>query len=118
MGNDLTKFSTESEDPGGQDPGFGAKTLIRPDQKTKVPSLYKVVILNDDFTPQDYVIHILQKFFRKNLEEATQLMLQVHKKGQGIAGVFTFEIAETKSVQVNEYSKQHQYPLRCVVEKA
>lgn len=94
------------------------KTLLRPEEKTKTPSLYKVVILNDDFTPQDYVIHILQMFFRKNLEQATELMLQVHRKGSGIAGVFTLEVAETKTAQVNEYSKTHKYPLKCIVEKA
>jgi len=97
----------------------GTKTLVRPEERvqTKVPSLYKVVILNDDFTPQDYVVHILEKFFRKTREQATDLMLQVHLKGIGIAGVYTKEIAETKTAQVNEYSKTHEYPLKCVVEK-
>ncbi|NBT57833.1 ATP-dependent Clp protease adapter ClpS [bacterium] len=94
------------------------KTLVRPQEKTKTPSFYKVVILNDDFTPQDYVVHILQKFFKKNLEQATELMLQVHKKGSGVAGVFTLEVAETKTAQVNEYSKGHKYPLKCIVERA
>jgi ATP-dependent Clp protease adaptor protein ClpS len=94
------------------------KTLVRPEERTKTPSLYKVVILNDDFTPQDYVVHILQKFFRKTLEQATELMLQVHRKGLGVAGVFSLEIAETKSAQVNEYSKSNKYPLKCIVEKA
>lgn len=94
------------------------KTLVRPKERTKTPSLYKVVILNDDFTPQDYVVHVLQKFFRKNVEEATELMLQVHRKGMGVAGIFTLEVAETKSAQVNDYSKNHNYPLKCVVEKA
>jgi ATP-dependent Clp protease adaptor protein ClpS len=98
---------------------FGStKTLVRPEERTKTPSLYKVVILNDDFTPQDYVVHILQKFFRKTLEQATELMLQVHRKGLGVAGVFSLEIAETKSAQVNEYSKSNKYPLKCIVEKA
>jgi ATP-dependent Clp protease adaptor protein ClpS len=107
-------------DDGLHDPdeGSGTRTLVRPQSQTKTPSFYKVVILNDDFTPRDYVIHVLQKFFRKNEQEATQLMLQVHHKGSGVAGVFTFEIAETKAFQVNEYSKQHKYPLKCTVEKA
>lgn len=96
----------------------GTKTLVKPEDKTELPSLYKVVILNDDFTPQDYVIHILERFFRKNKQEATQLMLEVHKKGMGVAGVYTLEIAETKVVQVNDYSKNHQYPLKCIVERA
>lgn len=96
----------------------GVKTLVKPSEKTKTPSLFKVIILNDDFTPQDYVVHILEKFFKKTREQATELMLQVHKKGMGIAGVYPLEIAETKTFQVNEYSKSHQYPLKCVVEKA
>lgn len=95
----------------------GTDVLSRPTTKTKPPAFYKVVILNDDFTPRDFVVHILQKFFRKNETDATQLMLEVHNKGAGIAGVFTFEIAETKAVQVNEYSRQNQYPLKCIVEK-
>lgn len=96
----------------------GVKTLVKPSEKTKTPSLFKVIILNDDFTPQDYVVHILERFFKKTKEQATELMLQVHKKGMGIAGVYPLEIAETKTFQVNEYSKSHQYPLKCVVEKA
>ncbi len=99
--------------------GMGsAKTLTRPDEATKTPSFYKVVILNDDFTPQDYVIYVLQKFFKKSEQEATQLMLQVHLKGMGVAGVYTYEIAETKSFQVNDHSRQQKYPLKCIVEKA
>lgn len=97
---------------------FGTKALVRPDEKTKIPSFYKVLILNDDFTPREYVVHVLQKFFKKSEQEATHLMLQVHHKGMGVAGVYTFEIAETKAYQVNEYSKKHKYPLKCVVEAA
>ena len=96
----------------------GTEVLSRPSSKTKPPSFYKVIILNDDFTPRDFVVHILQKFFRKNETDATHLMLEVHNKGLGVAGVFTFEIAETKAYQVNDYSRQHQHPLKCVVEKA
>ncbi|NBX92024.1 MAG: ATP-dependent Clp protease adapter ClpS [Proteobacteria bacterium] len=94
------------------------QTLLRPENQTKTPSLYKVVILNDDFTPQDYVVHILEKFFHKTSQEAQDLMLQVHRKGMGIAGIYTLELAETKTAQVNDYSKSHQYPLKCVIEKA
>lgn len=97
---------------------FGTRALVRPEDKTKTPSFYKVVILNDDFTPREYVVHVLQKFFKKSEQEATHLMLQVHHKGMGVAGVFTCEIAETKAYQVNEYSKKHKYPLKCVVEAA
>lgn len=96
----------------------GAKTLVRPEEQTKTPSFFKVLILNDDFTPREYVVHVLQKFFKKTESEATHLMLQVHHKGMGVAGIYTFEIAETKAYQVNEYSKNHKYPLKCTVEAA
>jgi ATP-dependent Clp protease adaptor protein ClpS len=96
----------------------GTQTLVRPLPKTKAPSFYKVLILNDDFTPRDFVVHVLQKFFRKNETEAVQLMLQVHHQGMGIAGVYTFEVAETKAYQVNLYSKQNNFPLKCTVEQA
>ena len=76
------------------------------------------VVLGLFRTPRDFVVHVLQKFFRKNEAEATQLMLQVHYKGMGIAGVFTHEVAETKAYQVHEYAKENKYPLRCSVEKA
>ena len=99
-------------------PGGSLETIERPQEATKTPSFYKVLILNDDFTPRDFVVHILQKFFRKSENDATRLMLDVHQRGVGIAGVFTHEIAETKAYQVNEYSKQSQHPLKCVVEKA
>lgn len=94
----------------------GTRALVRPEDKTQTPLFYRVIILNDDFTPREYVVHVLQKFFKKSEQEATHLMLQVHHKGQGVAGVFTCEIAETKAYQVNEYSKKHKYPLKCVVE--
>ncbi|MBY0371407.1 ATP-dependent Clp protease adapter ClpS [bacterium] len=97
---------------------FGTQTLVKPKQKTKRPSLYKVVILNDDFTPREFVVHILIRFFAKAEAEATHLMLQVHHKGAGVAGVYPFSIAETKAYQVNAYAKQNQFPLKCVVEEA
>lgn len=85
--------------------------------KTARPSFYKVILLNDDFTPMDFVVLILRKFFGKNDGDAQQVMLQVHQEGAGIAGVYTFELAETKTYLVNEYSRQHKYPLKCVMEK-
>jgi len=93
------------------------QTLVQPDTKTKKPSMYKVLLLNDDFTPREFVVHILIRFFGKSEPEATQLMLQVHHKGSGIAGVFSYEIAETKTYQVNAYARQSQYPLKCVMEE-
>lgn len=83
----------------------------------KEPSFYKVILLNDDFTPMDFVTHVLQKFYNKSPEEAQKVMLDVHKKGQGIAGIFSFEVAETKVFLTNNLSKQNKYPLKCTMEK-
>lgn len=81
------------------------------------PSFYKVLILNDDFTPMDFVTHVLQKFFNKSPEEAQKIMLDVHKSGQGVAGIYSFEVAETKVFLTNNLSKQNKYPLKCTMEK-
>ncbi|MCK5720408.1 MAG: ATP-dependent Clp protease adapter ClpS [Thiomargarita sp.] len=86
--------------------------------KLKRPPLYKVILLNDDYTPMDFVVHILKIFFRMNEEMATQVMLQVHFQGKGICGTFTREIAETKVAQVNNYSREKQHPLLCKMEKS
>ena len=85
--------------------------------KTQEPSLYKVLLLNDDYTPMDFVTHILQKFFQKTKEEAENIMLQVHKEGRGLAGVFNFETAETKMHIVNTYAQQNKHPLQSIIEK-
>ncbi len=94
----------------------GTKVLER--VKTQEPSSYKVILLNDDYTPMDFVTHILQKFFNKTREEAENIMLQVHKEGRGLAGLFSFETAETKMHMVNTYSTQQKHPLQCIIEKA
>ena len=86
--------------------------------KLKRPPLYKVVLINDDYTPMDFVVHILEIFFSMDRETATRIMLEVHTKGKGICGIFTFEIAETKVSQVNSYSQENQHPLLCSMEKA
>ncbi|MEM7443625.1 MAG: ATP-dependent Clp protease adapter ClpS [Pseudomonadota bacterium] len=86
--------------------------------KTQKPAMYKVLMLNDDYTPMEFVVHVLERFFAKSREEATQIMLHVHRKGVGICGVFTFEVAETKVTQVMDLAKRHQHPLQCVLEKA
>ncbi len=93
----------------------GIVTKTRP--KTKRPSLYKVLILNDDYTPMEFVVHVLERFFNKGREEATSIMLHVHHKGVGICGVFTYEVAETKVTQVMDFARQHQHPLQCTMEK-
>ncbi|KAA2286029.1 ATP-dependent Clp protease adapter ClpS [Arenimonas fontis] len=82
------------------------------------PPLYQVVLLNDDFTPMDFVVEVLQLFFAMNREKATQVMLHVHTRGKGVCGVYTREVAESKVSQVNDFSRQHQHPLLCTMEKA
>lgn len=86
--------------------------------KLKPPPLYKVVLLNDDYTPMEFVVQILEIFFAMNREKATQVMLHVHTRGKGVCGVYTREIAETKVVQVNEFSRRNQHPLLCTLEEA
>ena len=83
----------------------------------KRPPLFKVVIVNDDYTPMEFVVEVLQTFFRLDRNKAVQIMLYVHTRGKGVAGVFTYEIAETKVAQVNEYARQHQHPLLCTLEE-
>ena len=82
------------------------------------PPLYQVVLLKDDFTPMDFVVEVLQSFFAMNREKATQVMLQVHTRGKGVCGVYTREVAESKVTQVNDFSREHQHPLLCTMEKA
>jgi ATP-dependent Clp protease adaptor protein ClpS len=86
--------------------------------EVKPPPMYKVVLLNDDFTPMDFVVDVLQTFFAFDLDRATQIMLHVHTRGKGVCGIFTFEIAETKVVQVNEYARRNEHPLKCALERA
>jgi len=93
----------------------GIVTKTRPE--TKKPSLYKVLLLNDDYTPMEFVVHVLERFFNKGREEATRIMLHVHQKGVGICGVYTYEVAETKVTQVMDFSRQNQHPLQCTMEK-
>ena len=97
----------------------GGKTdlLTRPVPKTKKPSLYRVVLLNDDYTPMEFVILVLESFFKKGREEATRLMLQVHQKGSGVCGIYSYEIAETKVLQVMACAKDNGHPLQCRMEK-
>jgi ATP-dependent Clp protease adaptor protein ClpS len=91
--------------------------VVKTKPKTKKPSLYKVLMLNDDYTPMDFVVHVLEQFFGKSREDATQIMLHVHRRGVGICGVFTYEVAETKVAQVVDYARQHQHPLQCTLER-
>jgi len=96
-------------------PSTGVVTKTR--SRTKKPSMYKVLMLNDDYTPMEFVVHVLEQFFAKNHEEAVRIMLHVHHRGVGVCGVFTYEIAETKVSQVMDLARQHQHPLQCTIEK-
>ena len=97
----------------GLENGIAVKTRVN----TKKPSMYKVLMLNDDYTPMEFVIHVLESFYNKAHEEATQIMLHVHQKGVGTCGVYTYEIAETKVNQTMDLAQQHQHPLQCTIEK-
>ena len=91
--------------------------VIKTRPKVKKPSMYKVLMLNDDYTPMEFVVHVLEKFFSKTTEEATRIMLHVHQRGVGVCGVFTFEVAETKVNQVMDLARKNQHPLQCTLEK-
>ena len=108
------RMAGPSDEDGG-DTGTG--TITRTRTKTKKPSMYKVLLLNDDYTPMEFVVHVLQRFFSKNAEDATKIMLHVHQNGVGICGVFTYEVAETKVSQVMDLARQHDHPLQCTMEK-
>ena len=98
-----------------ESPGGLALEEARP--KLRKPPLYKVIILNDDYTPMEFVVEVLQRFFSLSRDKATSVMLHVHTRGRGVAGVFTYEIAETKVVMVNDYAREHQHPLQCTLEE-
>jgi ATP-dependent Clp protease adaptor protein ClpS len=93
--------------------GVRSKTLTR----TKKPSLYRVLILNDDYTPMEFVVYVLERFFNKSRDEATQIMLHVHQNGVGVCGIFTYEVAETKVAQVLDLARRNEHPLQCTMEK-
>jgi ATP-dependent Clp protease adaptor protein ClpS len=103
--------------PARRNGGSGTGVATRTRAKTKKPDLYRVLLLNDDFTPMEFVIHVLERFFNKNREAATMIMLHVHNHGVGECGVYTYEIAETKVTQVMDFARKHQHPLQCVMEK-
>ncbi len=102
---------------GGDDERFNTGVVVKPRPKVKKPSMYKVLMLNDDYTPMEFVVLVLERHFGKSAEDATQIMLHVHQKGVGICGVFTFEIAETKVNQTMELARKNQHPLQCTLEK-
>ena len=103
---------------GGGDDGDGQTGLItRTRTKTKKPAMYKVLMLNDDYTPMEFVVQVLEQFFAMASEQAVRVMLHVHQRGVGVCGVFTYEVAETKVTQVMDYARKNQHPLQCTLEK-
>jgi ATP-dependent Clp protease adaptor protein ClpS len=105
-----------NDDDRGNGPSIGLATRTR--TRTKKPTPYRVLMLNDDYTPMEFVVLCLQRFFRMNMEEATRVMLHVHQRGVGVCGVFSYEVAETKVSQVIDFARQNQHPLQCTLEKA
>ncbi|MDF7673650.1 ATP-dependent Clp protease adapter ClpS [Acetobacteraceae bacterium ESL0709] len=103
--------------------GFGnhnapqGETLLQLKTRLAYPSMFKVIMLNDDFTPMDFVMHVLQRFFSKSPDEAQRITWDIHNNGSGLCGIYTHEVAETKVTQVNNYSTDNQHPLLCVLEK-
>jgi ATP-dependent Clp protease adaptor protein ClpS len=102
---------------GDQNNGVGSAVVTQVKPKTQKPSLYRVLILNDDYTPMEFVVYVLERFFNKSREDATRIMLHVHQHGVGVCGVYTYEVAETKVAQVVDTARRHQHPLQCTMEK-
>ena len=97
--------------------GNGTAVITRTRTQTRRPGMYRVLLLNDDYTPMEFVVAVLRKYFSKGAEEATRIMLHVHQHGVGECGIFTYEVAETKVTQVMDYARKHQHPLQCIMEK-
>jgi ATP-dependent Clp protease adaptor protein ClpS len=115
---DMVPVRAASKPPadGDDDAQVGVATKTR--AKPKKPSQYKVLLLNDDYTPMEFVVIVLKRFFRMDMEEATRVMLHVHQRGVGVCGIFPYEVAETKVNQVMDFARQNQHPLQCTLEKA
>ncbi len=113
----MARFDTMMADdtPGGPENDAGVITKTRP--KTQRPPMYKVMLLNDDYTPMEFVVHVLERFFGMTHAQSFEIMLTVHKKGLAVVGVFSFEIAETRVAQVMDFARRHQHPLQCTMEK-
>jgi ATP-dependent Clp protease adaptor protein ClpS len=111
--DDDRKRNNNSKEPGGP----GTAVITKTKTQTKKPNLYRVLLLNDDYTPMEFVVHVLERFFNKDREAATRIMLHVHHHGIGECGIYTYEVAETKVTQVMDFARKHQHPLQCVMEK-
>jgi ATP-dependent Clp protease adaptor protein ClpS len=112
----MVETIAQDSDRNGGDDGIGVATKTR--TRTKKPTPYKVLMLNDDYTPMEFVVLCLQRFFKMSMEDATRVMLHVHQRGVGVCGIFTYEVAETKVTQVIDFARDHQHPLQCTLEKA
>jgi ATP-dependent Clp protease adaptor protein ClpS len=112
-----TGMSDNDKRGGGTTEGPNTGVVVKARPKTRKPAMYKVLMLNDDYTPMEFVVHVLERFFQKNREEATRIMLHVHRRGVGVCGVYTYEVAETKVTQVMDLARQNQHPLQCTIEK-
>ncbi len=108
----------DDDHEGGGEGGTGTGVATRTRTKTKQPSMYKVLMLNDDYTPMEFVVLVLQRFFKMDIEEATQIMLHVHQRGVGVCGTFSYEVAEMKMTQVMDCARENQHPLQCTIEQA
>lgn len=122
MSDDHPDFNSHGQDDhedGDKQGDNGGRTgvMLETRPKTKKPALYKVLLLNDDYTPMEFVVFILEKFFSKNRAQATDIMLHVHRRGVGLCGVFTYEVAETKVAQVMDFARANEQPLQCTMEK-
>jgi ATP-dependent Clp protease adaptor protein ClpS len=114
--NQSIVMAKEPRNPGGGD-GTGAAVITKTRTATKRPKLYRVLLLNDDYTPMEFVIEVLERFFNKDRDAANHIMLHVHHNGVGECGIYTYEVAETKVTQVMDFARQHQHPLQCVMEE-
>jgi ATP-dependent Clp protease adaptor protein ClpS len=107
----------DKDDNAGRGPGRGAAVATRTRAKTQKPSMYRVLILNDDYTPMEFVVYVLERFFNRSREDATRIMLHVHQHGVGVCGVYSYEVAETKVAQVLDLARRNEHPLQCTMEK-
>ncbi len=117
MDEEVVKASSPGRRNGDGPPGSGTQVITRTRTQTRKPSMYRVLLLNDDYTPMEFVVAVLVKYFSKNREDAWSIMMHVHQQGVGECGVFTYEVAETKVTQVMDYARKHQHPLQCIMEK-
>ena len=113
----MSDQNNNPKQPNYNDDVNGTGLALKPRIRTKKPAMYKVLLLNDDYTPMEFVVYVLEHYFNKSNDEATQVMLHVHQRGVGVCGIFTFEIAETKVSQVMDLARKNDHPLQCTIEK-